>query len=179
MRFPVRLSMSTITDDYHHHPLHHLRYDPQDSMAYDYAPDGPPGGGGGVLGGSGRPGYAVSEMSSSDYASSWRRGSRQGVLILVTFVIEFLLLVFVVIIEYFLRLVVHKVVLLLWASASPCVCACVCVCVCACVCVCVCMRARARVCACVRACVRAYFLSSLLNPHQTLLNKCTCGLFVY
>ena len=91
-------------------------------------------------GGSGRAGYAVSEMSSSDYASSWRRGSRQGVLILVTFLIEFLLLVFVVIIEYFLRCVIHDqylslsllpsmvvvvvVVLLLLVVVSVCVCVC-------------------------------------------------------
>ena len=90
------------------------------------------------MGGSGRAGYAVSEMSSSDYASSWRRGSRQGVLILVTFLIEFLLLVFVVIIEYFLRCVIHDqylslsllpsmvvvvvVVLLLLVVVSVCVC---------------------------------------------------------
>ena len=91
----MHLSTSTVTDDLHHphsryHPHHHQ------SMAYDYAPDAAPGSGG-------RMGYAASEMSSSDYALSWRRGSRQGVLILITFLIEFLLLVFVVIMEYFLR----------------------------------------------------------------------------
>ncbi|KAK7099670.1 phospholipid phosphatase-related protein type 5-like [Littorina saxatilis] len=104
MRFPMHLSMSTITDDQHHHlHHHHPRYDPHDSMAYEYAPEShPPGGGGRGVGG--RPmGYALSDISSSDYTSSWRRNSRQGILLLVTFIIELLLLVFVVIVEYFLR----------------------------------------------------------------------------
>nr|KAG5698317.1 hypothetical protein BaRGS_017019 [Batillaria attramentaria] len=71
-------------------------------MTYDYV-DGHGGGGGGGGSGGGRAGYAVSEISSSDYGSSLQRGSRQGVLICVSFAIEFLLLVFVIVIEYFLR----------------------------------------------------------------------------
>ncbi|XP_076441305.1 phospholipid phosphatase-related protein type 5-like [Babylonia areolata] len=115
----MAMSMSTITEDHHRpHPHHHHpRYNPQDSTPFDYPIENPHhlhsagsgGGGGGVMGltggaGVGRPGYAVSEISSSDYAStSTRRGSRQGVLILVTFAIESMLLVLVVIVEYFLR----------------------------------------------------------------------------
>ncbi|KAL8581439.1 hypothetical protein ACOMHN_004324 [Nucella lapillus] len=114
----MAFSMSTITEDHRSHPHPPpSRYNPHDSLLFDYPPDNPhlppPGGPGLGLGapaGLGRPGYAMSEISSSDYASSGaRRGSRQGVLIVVTFLIELLLLVFVVIVEYFLR----------WTEAFP------------------------------------------------------------
>lgn len=59
-------------------------------MAYEF-PDGHAGS---------RP-FSMSE--ASDFGSPWRRGHRQGILICVTFAIEFLLLIFVIIIEYFLR----------------------------------------------------------------------------
>ena len=160
MRFPVRLSMSTITDDQHHshhHPLHHLRYDPHDSMAY-----GPPGTGGRCRGGGRETRLrrvqdeqlrlcVIMETRESPRrpdschlrhrisAAGLRRyhrvfpqvGCPQGCFAVVGF------------------------------SFSVCVCVCMCVCVRVRVCVCVYARARTRVCvrACMRACVFSEFVT--------------------
>ncbi|PVD23852.1 hypothetical protein C0Q70_17126 [Pomacea canaliculata] len=79
--------MSTISEDQNYN---------NEPMAYEF-PDGHAGS---------RP-FSMSE--ASDFGSPWRRGHRQGILICVTFAIEFLLLIFVIIIEYFLR----------WTDAFP------------------------------------------------------------